>query len=1029
MYPMKINFLNTFAFFIFNFFFSQFLQSQTVEIKGKVTDMNQEPLIGATILVQGSEQGTITDINGNFQLKTDPNVTLIISYTGFSSKIILVGNQTVWDIILEPEDLKLDEVVVIGYGSQRKSQITGAISSLKGKDIQDQPVSNLANSMQGRVAGLNVMSASGTPGAGLLVNVRGNNAPLYVVDGIPLLSESNSGLSTSFDLQGQNVGSGQTLSSISDINPNDIESIEVLKDASAAAIYGARAANGVILISTKRGKSGRQEANFNIYSGIQQIARPIKFMDSKEMVNLIEEARANDLAIFKKDPSYFGDNFDPSVLTDPLDNFDLSSELNTNWLNEVSRLAPINNYEFSFRAGNEKTKYFTSLGYFDQQGVIIENYYKRFNYRLNLDHEINSRFKFGVTFNTTYSKNRRSFNDNTYTGIITNALGASPLMPPFEEDGSYASFEDYQANWLSDNPVKSAKEIRAFTNGYRALGTLAGEYKFSNKLYFKSSLSADVNFNFDNQFKSPLTADAEAFGGESYEGNFRNVTWLNENTLHFADTKNGNTLSLLGGVTMQRTQINRSNAVGQGFPPGALERISSAANIINATSEGTSFALLSFISRINYDIKNRFLFTFTSRADGSSRFSKNNRFGFFPSGAVAWRISKEPFFNSLKQVFSDFKVRMSAGLTGDQEIGDFQNITFYAASRYAGRSGYQLRNLADPDLTWQTNSMFNIGIDYEMADGKIGGSIEFFNSLKYNLLSEDLIPATTGFTSITRNGGEVQNVGLEFNVNASLVNKKIFTWDLNFNATWIHNEIKSLNSDGVFLNAYDDLEATHILQIGYPVGSFLGLKYLGVDPETGDVQFEDFNEDGNIDYDDAQIIGKAMPDWYGGLTNVFKWKNLDFSIFSRFSVGNQVYNLIRGTTENLGWSNDGGLSSIYANNTLNVRERWKKPGDNTEYGRASFINLNLGLNSSQMVENASFFRIQNINAGYSLPNPGKFSSVRIYAEVQNLWILTSYKGFDPEVSSNGGLADRTAGVDYGAYPSARTFLIGFSLKF
>ncbi len=1026
---MKIIFLNTFAFFFFTVLFFPSLQAQSLEIKGKVTDMNQEPLIGATILVQGSEQGTITDINGNFQLKTDAKATLIISYTGFSSKIILVGNQTVWNIILEPEDLKFEEVVVIGYGSQRKSQITGAISSLKGKDIQDQPVSNLANSMQGRVAGLNVMSASGTPGAGLLVNVRGNNAPLYVVDGIPLLSESNSGLSTSFDLQGQNVGSGQTLSSISDINPNDIESIEVLKDASAAAIYGARAANGVILITTKRGKAGSQEASFNIYSGYQKIARPIQFMDAEEMVGLIEEARANDLAIFKKDPSYFGDDFDPSVLTEPLNNFDLSSGVNTNWLNEVSRLAPINNYEFSFRAGNEKTKYYTRLGYFDQQGVIIENYYKRFNYRLNLDHEINSRFKLGVTFNTTYSKNRRSFNDNTYTGIITNALGASPLMPAYEEDGSYASFEDYQANWLSDNPVKSAKEIRAFTNGYRALGTIAGEYKFSKKLYFKTSWSADVNFNFDTQFKSPLTADAEAFGGASYEGNFRNLTWLNENTLHFSDTKNGNTLSLLGGVTMQRTQIDRSSALGQGFPPGALERISSAANIINATSEGTSFALLSFISRINYDIKNRFLFTFTSRADGSSRFSKNNRFGFFPSGAVAWRISKEPFFNGLKQVFSDFKIRMSAGLTGDQEIGDFQNITFYTASRYAGRSGYQLRNLADPDLTWQTNSMFNIGLDYEMADGKIGGSLEFFNSLKSNLLSEDLIPATTGFTSITRNGGEVQNIGLEFNVNASLAKREKFSWDVNFNATWIHNEIISLNNDGVFLNAYDDLEATHILQIGHPVGSFLGLKYLGVDSETGDVQFEDFNEDGQIDYDDAQIIGKAMPDWYGGMTHSFKFKNIDFGVFSRFSIGNQVYNLIRGTTENLGWSNGGGLSSVYANNTINVRDRWKKPGDEAEYGRASFINLNLGLNSSQMVENASFFRIQNINAGYSLPSPGKFSSVRIYAEVQNLWVLTSYKGFDPEVSSNGGLADRTAGVDYGAYPSARTFLIGLSLKF
>jgi TonB-linked SusC/RagA family outer membrane protein len=1017
---------------VFIFFYSlgiSSLTAQIIDLKGSVTDPGMEPLIGASILVQESQQGTITDINGTFQLKVAANATLIISYTGFTTRKINIGNQTSWSIVLEPEDLALDEIVVIGYGSQRKSQITGAISSLKGKDIQNQPVSNLANSMQGRVAGMNVMSASGTPGSGLLVNVRGNNAPLYVVDGIPLLSESNSALSTSFDLQGQNVGSGQTLSSISDINPNDIESIEVLKDASAAAIYGARAANGVILITTKRGKAGSQEASLNIYSGIQKIARPIPFMDAEEMVNLIEEARSNDLAIFRKDPSYFGIDFDPSVITDPLDNFDLSSGVNTNWLKEVSRLAPIRNVEFSLRAGNEKTTYYTSLGYFDQQGVIIENYYKRFNYRLNLDHEFSDRFKLGVTFNTTYSKNRRSFNDNTYTGIITNALGASPLMPAYEEDGSYASFEDYQANWLSDNPVKSAKEIRAFTNGYRALGTISGEYNFSKKFYVKTSWSGDVNFNFDTQFKSPLTADAEAFGGEAFEGNVRNVTWLNENTLHFSDSRNGNTLSLLGGITMQRTQIDRSGALGQGFPPGGLERISSAANIVSATSEGTSFALLSFISRINYDVKNRLLFTFTSRADGSSRFSKANRFGFFPSGAVAWRISGEPLFQSLKNIFSDLKLRVSYGFTGDQEIGDFQNITFYTASRYAGRPGYQLRNLADPDLTWQTNRMFNLGLDYEMADGKMSGSLEFFNSLKSDLLSEDLIPATTGFTSITRNGGEVQNVGLEFNINARVAKRDKFSWDVNFNATWIHNEIKNLNNDGVFLNAYEDLEATHILQIGYPVGSFLGLKYLGVDSETGDVQFEDFNEDGQIDYDDAQIIGKAMPDWYGGMTHNITFKHFDFSIFSRFSIGNQVYNLIRGTTENLGWSNDGGLSSVYANNTIYVRDRWKKPGDEAEYGRASFINLNLGLNSSQMVENASFFRIQNVTAGYTLPKTGKFSSIRIYAEAQNLWVLTGYKGFDPEVSSNGGLADRTAGIDYGAYPSARTLLIGLSLKF
>jgi len=1004
------------------------LQAQT-KIKGKVVDSNQEPLIGASVMQRGGTQGTVTDISGDFELDLPANSTLVVSYVGFTTKEVEVGNQTQLRIVLEADNRALDEVVVVGYGTQRKSQITGAIASLKEADIKDQPVSNLASSMQGRVAGLNVMNASGTPGAGLLVNVRGNNAPLYVVDGIPLLSESNSALSTSFDLQGQNVGSGQTLSSVSDINPNDIESIEVLKDASAAAIYGARAANGVILITTKRGKNGLKEASLNVYTGIQNIARPIEFMSSEEMVELIEEARQNDLRLYENDPTYFGADFDPSVLTDPVENFDLSSGLNTNWLDEVSRTAPIRNYELSFRSGNDKTRYFSSIGYFDQQGVIIENFYRRFNYRLNLDQTVTDRLNIGVTLNTAVSRNRRSFNDNTYTGIITNALGASPLMPVYEDDGSYASFEDYQANWLSDNPVKSAKEIRAFTNGFRALGTLYAEYKLGSKLSARTAWSGDVNFINDNQFKSPLTADAEAFGGEAFEGSFRNMTWLSENTLNYTSTKGKNTFSALGGVTLQRTQIERTGATGQGFPPGKLERLSSAANIIRATSEGTAFSILSFLGRVNYDYQNRFLFTLTARADGSSRFAKDNRFGFFPSGAVAWRLTSEEFLAGLKNTFSDLKLRVSYGLTGDQEIGDFENVTFYTASRYAGRAGIQLRNLADPELSWQTNRMLNIGLDYEINGGRFNGSIEFFNSVKARLLSEDIIPATTGFATVTRNGGEVQNIGLEFNLNASLIRGSKLRWNLNFNSTWIHNEIKSLTSDGVYLNAYDDLEATHILQVGQPLGSFLGLRYTGVDPETGDVQFEDTNGDGLIDFDDAQIIGKAMPDWYGGLTNSFSLGRFDLNIFTRFSVGGQVYNLIRGTTENLGWSNEGGLSSIYANNTINVRDRWRKPGDQAEYGRASFINLNLALNSSQMVENASFFRVQNVNLGYTFPKVGKLKGLRIYAEAQNLFILTSYKGFDPEVSSNGGLADRTAGVDYGAYPSTRTLLLGANLKF
>jgi len=930
---------------------------------------------------------------------------------------------------MESEDQRLDEVVVVGYGSQRKSQLTGAISSLKGRDIQDQPVSNLANSIQGRVAGLNVMSASGTPGAGLLVNVRGNNAPLYVVDGIPLISENFSSLSTSFDLQGRSVGSGQTLSSISDINPNDIESVEVLKDAYAAAIYGARAANGVILVTTRRGKAGTQEASFNVYSGVQQVARPIRFLGAGEMLELVEEARKNDLAIYRKDPGYFGPDFDPSVLTDPLENFDLSSGQDTRWLDEVTRLAPIGNYEFSLRAGNDKTRYFTSIGYFDQQGVVIENFYRRFNYRLNLDHEVNRRLRLGITLSAALSHNRRSFNDNTYTGVITNALGASPFMPVYGEDGDYAAFEDYQANWLSDNPVKSAREIRAYTRGYRTLGTLSGEYRVSSKLHFRTAWSGDLNFLTDNQFKSPLTADAEAFGGEAFEGNSRQATWLGENTLQFLDTRQGKTLTLLGGVTYQRTSGDRSGATGRGFPPGGLERLSSAATIVGATSEGTAFSLLSFLGRINYDVKSRFLFTVTARADGSSRFSRDNRFGFFPSAAAAWRLSEESFMQGFGKWFDDLKLRMSYGLTGDQEIGDFQNVTFYTASRYAGRPGWQLRNLADPNLTWQTNRMFNLGLDYSFSGGRFAGSLEFFNAFKSNLLSEDIIPGTTGFTTLTRNGGEVQNIGLEFSLNASLVRKTNFSWDLGFNATWLRNTIRNLNSDGVYLNAYGDLEATHILQVGSPIGSFLGLKYLGIDPATGDPTYDDLNGDGVIDYDDAQIIGKAMPDAFGGLVNTFQAGKFDASLFVRFALGNEVYNLIRSTTENLGWSNDGGLSSIYANNTLHVRDRWKKPGDERAYGRASFIFPAVSINSSQLVEDGSFLRIQNLTLGYTLSKADSGRSLRLYTEGQNLWMLTRYKGFDPEVSSNGGLADRTAGVDYGAYPQARTVLLGLNFKF
>ncbi len=1005
------------------------LTAQGITVTGYIRDgFSQEPLIGASISVKETGKGTISDVDGSYIIDlTDKKSVLVISYTGYKNAEILVQGRTSIDVMLTPDVEVLNELIVVGYGVQRKSQVTGAISSIRNEDFKDQPVSNLASSVQGRVSGLNVISPSGTPGAGLIVSVRGSSNPLYVVDGVPMLSESNSALSTSFDTDRNSVGSGQNLSSISDINPNDIESIEVLKDASAAAIYGARAANGVILITTKRGKEGKTSVNFNYYAGMQKVARSIDFMTSEQMVGLIEEARQNDLALYNADNTYFGEDFDPSVLTDPLENFNLDGT-NTVWLDEVLRTAPISNYELSMQGGSDKTKFFMSSSYYDQQGIIIENYYKRFNYRLNLDHEVSKRFTVGTNMAASYSRNRRSFNDNTYTGTITNALGASPLMPVYNEDGSYATYEDYQVSWLSDNPVKSAKEIKPLTQTYRLISSAFAEYKLGEALKLRSSFSADFTQLSDNQFLSGITTDAEAVGGEVLESNFRSLTWLNENTLTWQRTVDMHDLNILGGITAQRTASEFSSVVGQGFPAGSLQKVSSAANIVSATSTGTAFSLLSYIARVNYGYRSRYLVSATLRADGSSRFSKSNRFGVFPSASFAWRVSEEDFFNK-NSVLSDLKLRTSYGITGDQEIGNFQNTNFYGPSRYFGGAGIMLRNIADPSLSWQANKVANFGIDFELVDGRHIGSIEVFKSNKSRLLSEDIVAGTTGFESVTRNAGEVENRGIEFSLNSLLVKKQNFKWRLNLNFTKVKNEIKQLTNDEVLLSAYTDLAPTHILKVGEAIGSFWGVKYLGIDPETGDALFEDLDGNGVIDSDDSQIIGKALPDAFGGFTNIFNWKNFDMIVFFRFSYGNQVYNLIRPTYENLGYGNDGGLSSIYANNSARVDNRWRKPGDNAEYPRASFINQNYYEGSTQYLEDGSFLRLQNLTLGYTLTDVKWASKVRIYLEAQNAFLFSKYKGFDPEVSSTGGGDSRTAGVDYGAYPQARTILLGVNIGF
>jgi TonB-dependent starch-binding outer membrane protein SusC len=1015
-------------------------QNDFFKVIGTVQDKTGEGLPSVNVQLKGNIVSVVTDLEGKYNINlSNKNATLVFSCVGFRTQEIEVDGKKIIDIILEEDLTQLQDAVVVGYGSQKKSVVTGAIASVRNKDFKDQPVANIASSIQSKVSGVNVTTPSGTPGAGLLVSIRGASNPLYVVDGIPIVSESNSAITNSYDLEGNITGQSQNISSIADINPNDIESVEVLKDASAASIYGVRAANGVVLITTKRGSTDRTEIGINTYAGIQKVARAPQFLSSTEMVDLIEEGRANDLALYNQDNTIFGDGFNKDILTKPL-NDSWRTGVNTNWLDQIFQTAPIYNVEVFARGGNPKTRFHISGNYFDQTGIMVNSGYKRYTGRINLDHKVNDRFSIGNTLNLTRSDNRRVFNDDTYSGILTNAQGADPLMPPYEEDGSYADFTNYHTNWLSDNPLKSANEIKATTTSNRVLGSVFGEYRFSPSFKFKSTWSLDYTDLKDDQYFDPSTTDGEVAIGRAVYASHNNTTWLGEN--YFIFKKNileDHNLEFIAGNSLQKSQTERGFVSGQGFVKGSgLQLLGSAAQINNAPINATQWSLMSFMARVNYDFKNKIILAASVRTDGSSRFSADNRFATFPSASLGYRfIDNSKWENNQSPLLSDLKFRVSYGVTGDQEIGDFRNRTLWKPASYLGQPGLRQSNIADSTLGWQQNTMLNAGIDFEFKKGRYGGSIEVFQGNKTRLLTDAIIAGTTGFSTVTRNAGKIENKGLEFQLYGTPINTGRFRMNVNFNATFLRNTIKELQQDGELLYIYSDVSASHILKVGESVGTFWGIKATGVNPATGDMEYEDINGDGEITLDDGQIIGKAMPDVFGGLNFNFAYKNLDFSIANSYSLGNDVYNFNRYFFLNTGWANEGWdengeLQQIFANPTVEVRNRWKKPGDVTNIPRASLVNQTFFETNSSFVEDGSFWRVRTINIGYTMrPKNGKkwFNQARAFAQVQNPFVFTKYSWFDPEVSTNGGGSDRTAGADYATYPQARTYTVGVNMTF
>lgn len=969
------------------------VEAQQRVITGTITSgSDKEPIPGANVQIKGTTVGSITDLDGNFSINVpSDNSILVFSYIGYLTQEITVGSRTRIDVELREDVKQLGEVIIVGYGEQDRKTLTSSISSVSSKDIENLPMSSPDQMMQGRASGVLITSNSGTPGGGMFVRVRGttsinaDNDPLYVVDGIPIVSGN---------LSAVGLGGG-TANAMADINPADIESMEILKDASATAIYGARAANGVVLITTKRGKSQKARVSIGSYYGTQSVWRRPDLVDGPTFETLRNEAAVN--------------NGGQPIYPNP------SQAISTNYADFVFRDAPISNVDVSVTGGNDQVRYLVSASDFRQDGIIAPTAFGRKTGRLNLDAFVSDKLKIGTSI--LYSRNTRNRVNNDDN--IAGALGGTHFFPsnlaPYQEDGSYTKFS------IFENPIAVIREndITMVTN--RVLATVYGEYEFFPGLSLRSNFSVDYNNVKEDTYINTLLNAGAAVNGQATSIVSVNDNWIQENVLNYQTSfAGGHTLSVLLGTSLQQSTFERTSATGQQFPSNDFKRIASAA-VQTSSSTGSVWGIASVFTRVNYSLKNRYLFTLNVRRDGSSRFGEANRWGTFPSAALGWRISEEKFFENVKAI-SDLKLRTSYGVTGNQNgINDFQSRGLWTGgANYTNTPGTEPSQLANPDLKWEKTAQFNIGVDVAFFQDKMSLTLDYYNKQTTDLLLAVPIPRSSGFTSIFQNFGEMENKGFELGINANAIAKRDFTWDVSFNIAQNKNNIKKL-AQAIPVYNRDIIR----MEEGIPMYSFWMHNQLGVDPQTGNPIWETMEEgrpfNPNID---RFIVGNAWPDFFGGLTNTFKYKNIDAMIFFQYSYGNDQLNWNRFFQEHGGTRNTNFLGSQL--------DRWQQPGDITMVPRMTNANYAANLRPSRFVEDGSYMRLKNVSIGYTLPstwiNRLGMSSARVYVSGQNLLTFTNYSGMDPEVNSTASTGT-TQGVDFYAMPQPRVYMGGFNITF
>lgn len=975
----------------------RFSQQNSRTISGRVTDASGSPLPGVTVLVKGTNMGTITSVEGNYTLKNVPDhATLIFSFVGMETQENIIGNREKMDIVMQEKSVALDEIVAVGYGTMKKRDLTGSISSIKNEDISAFPSTTINKALQGRVAGVQVQQNSGSPGSNIQIRIRGNNSimgsnePLWVIDGFP----GDPGM----------------------LNSSDVENIEILKDASATAIYGSRGANGVIIVTTKSGREGTTRVDYEYSYSVNKLIKKLDLMNAKEYAQFINLTRTND-------------NLGEYFSKDDINNLGNG----TDWQDLSFRNAPIQQHYLSITGGNNRTKILVSGGYYDENGIVINSGYRRITLKSNIEHKISNKTK--VLFNTILNRSDTNSKDiggygSRGSSLFGSITSAPPIISPYADDGTYtllAGYYPFSSN-SQINPIAYLNEVMNKSYFNRVNANAAFIFEPINGLSIKISgnvINRDTrNDNYTTKKYPASTGSASVSTNQDLNLNSDNIITYNKiiNKKH--------NLNLTGGITYEKAISTSLGASGTGF----LSDVTETSNLGSAATLGTPYTsfsdwtLLSYLGRVNYSYMDKYLLTVTFRADGSSRYNAGNKWGYFPSGALAWRVSEEDFLKN-NNVISNLKLRAGYGETGSTAINPYYTMDMLSSGKTV--FGNDLYTYFAPgtrlpsNLKWETTSQLDVGIDLGLLKNRIRLTVDYYNKLTRDLLNSVQLPSSLGYTTTVQNVGKIKNYGVDFQLETDIISNHEWQWNLTGNISINRNKVVELyNGQDIFGMTTSSLvvfvDNFNILREGAPFGSFYGYKENGYD-ENGKIKYMDFDGIEGISPADKTIIGNPNPDFIYGISSNLSWKNFNLNIFFQGSKGNDIISLsMVSQAYDYGYGLNTFKELLYNN--------WTPENPNSKYPKiSSKTSIKM---SDRFVYDGSYLRLKNIQLSYDIPSKLSWlKKAQVYISGQNLFTVTSYPWWDPEINTLGGSNSINQGVDWNSYPSSKGGTIGVKLSF